>query len=116
MPDDATHAELVARHRYVMPSWMALYYEDPIEIVSGSGRRVTDGGGREYLDFFAGILTNPIGYDIAEISAAVRAQLSTRIAHTSTAYLIPPHIDLAQQSSAPSGTPATHAPFPNSAP
>ncbi|HEX2418985.1 MAG TPA: aspartate aminotransferase family protein, partial [Micromonosporaceae bacterium] len=79
---------LLARHRAVMPSWLALYYDQPIEIVRGSGRRVTDASGAEYLDFFAGILTNGIGYDIAEISDAIRAQISTGVFHTSTLYLI----------------------------
>ncbi|MDQ4008822.1 MAG: aspartate aminotransferase family protein, partial [Actinomycetota bacterium] len=62
--------ELLERHRAVMPSWLALYYDDPLEIVAGSGRRVTGADGRTYLDFFAGILTNAIGYDVAEISDA----------------------------------------------
>ncbi len=92
-----THAELWERHKAVMPDWLALYYEEPIEIVQGSGRRVTDGEGNSYLDFFAGILTNAIGYDIAEISDAVREQLSSGIAHTSTVYLIRKQIELAEQ-------------------
>ena len=29
-----THAELWDRHKAVMPNWLALYYEEPIEIVS----------------------------------------------------------------------------------
>ncbi|MFF1821173.1 aspartate aminotransferase family protein [Kribbella sp. NPDC058245] len=92
-----THAELWERHKAVMPDWLSLYYEEPIEIVQGSGRRVTDGEGNSYLDFFAGILTNAIGYDIAEISDAVREQLSSGIAHTSTVYLIRKQIELAEQ-------------------
>jgi len=48
--------ELLARHRAVIPSWVGLYYGDPIEIVSGKGCRVADGEGRSYPDFFAGIL------------------------------------------------------------
>src|SRR3954468_17479923 len=92
-----THAELWERHKAVMPDWLALYYEEPIEIVQGSGRRVTDGEGNSYLDFFAGILTNAIGYDIAEISDAVREQLSSGIAHPSTVYLIRKQIELAEQ-------------------
>ena len=39
------HADLLARHRRVMPSWLALYYDEPIELVSGSGRHVVDGEG-----------------------------------------------------------------------
>ncbi|MDX6294632.1 MAG: 4-aminobutyrate aminotransferase [Kribbellaceae bacterium] len=109
-----THAELWKRHKAVMPDWLALYYEEPIEIVSGSGRRVTDGEGKEYLDFFAGILTNAIGYDIAEISDAVREQLSTGIAHTSTVYLIRRQIELAEKIAELSGIPDAKVFFANS--
>src|SRR5699024_1524386 len=87
--------DLLARHRAVMPNWMALYYEEPIEITGGSGRHVTDAGGNEYLDFFAGILTNAVGYDIPEISDAVRAQVDTGVLHTSTLYLIRQQVELA---------------------
>src|SRR5450631_783709 len=105
MSDDATHAELVARHRYVMPSWMALYYDDPIEIASGVGRRVTDGQGREYLDFFAGILTNMLGYNVPEVRDAIKAQVDTGILHTSTLYLIRSQIELAEKIARLSGIP-----------
>ncbi|HEV2782197.1 MAG TPA: aspartate aminotransferase family protein [Actinophytocola sp.] len=96
---------LIDRHRAVMPSWLALYYADPIEIVHGHGRRVTDSNGRTYLDFFAGILTNAIGYDVAEISDAVRKQLDTGILHTSTLYLIRSQVELAERIAELSGIP-----------
>lgn len=48
------HADLLARHRAALPDWIALLYDQPIELVSGEGRRLTDGEGRTYLDFFAG--------------------------------------------------------------
>jgi 4-aminobutyrate aminotransferase len=109
-----THAELWERHKAVMPDWLSLYYEEPIEIVSGSGRRVTDGEGNEYLDFFAGILTNAIGYDIAEISDAVREQLASGVAHTSTVYLIRRQIELAEKIAELSGIPDAKVFFANS--
>ncbi len=109
-----THAELWERHKAVMPDWLALYYEEPIEIVQGSGRRVTDGEGNTYLDFFAGILTNAIGYDIAEISDAVREQLASGIAHTSTVYLIRRQIELAEKIAELSGIPNAKVFFANS--
>jgi 4-aminobutyrate aminotransferase len=97
--------ELIDRHRAVMPNWIALYYSDPIEIVHGHGRRVTDANGKTYLDFFAGILTNAIGYDVAEISDAVRKQLDSGILHTSTLYLIRSQVELAEKIAALSGIP-----------
>ena len=89
--------ELLARHRAVMPAWLSLYYEQPIEIVRGEGRRVFDGEGREYLDFFGGILTNMVGYAIPEISGAIERQLRTGVLHTSTMYLIRNKVELAEQ-------------------
>ena len=98
-------AELLRRHRAVMPSWITLLYEQPIEIVAGSGRRVTDGEGRRYLDFFGGILTNSVGYDIAEISDAVRRQVDSGVVHTSTLYLIRAQVELAEKIARLSGIP-----------
>ncbi|MBV8933892.1 MAG: aspartate aminotransferase family protein [Kutzneria sp.] len=108
------HEELLARHRAVLPSWLALYYDHPIEIARGEGRRVTDGEGRTYLDLFAGILTNAIGYDVAEISDAVRAQLDRGVVHTSTLYLIRQQIELAEKIAKLSGIPDAKVFFTNS--
>jgi 4-aminobutyrate aminotransferase len=105
---------LIERHRAVLPSWLALYYADPIEIVSGSGRRVTDSTGKSYLDFFAGILTNALGYDVAEVGDAVRKQLDTGILHTSTLYLIRAQVELAERIAALSGIPDAKVFFTNS--
>ncbi|GAB2965664.1 aspartate aminotransferase family protein [Saccharothrix stipae] len=108
------HEELLARHRAVMPDWMALYYERPIELASASGRRVTDREGRTYLDFFAGILTNAVGYDVAEISEAIRSQLSTGVLHSSTLYLIRSQVELAEKIAELSGIPDAKVFFTNS--
>lgn len=89
-------ADLLARHREVLPSWLALYYAEPIEIVSGKGCRVTDGEGQEYLDFFGGILTTMTGYAVPEVVEAIREQAGSML-HTSTLYLIRPMIELAEQ-------------------
>ena len=108
------HRELLDRHRAVMPNWLALYYSEPIELVRGNGRRVTDAEGREYLDFFAGILTNMIGYDVAEISEAIRSQLDSGITHTSTLYLIRRQVELAERVAELSGIPNAKVFFTNS--
>ena len=80
-----------------MPKWAGLYYDEPLEIVSGKGSRVTDASGRSYLDFFCGILTNMLGYDLPEVREAVERQLSTGVVHTSTLYLIRHQIELAEK-------------------
>jgi 4-aminobutyrate aminotransferase len=106
--------DLLARHRAVLPSWLMLYYDEPIEIVSGSGRRVTDRAGRTYLDFFGGVLTNMLGYDIPEVQEALRRQLRTGVAHTSTLYLIRNQVELAEKIARLSGIPDARVFFTNS--
>jgi 4-aminobutyrate aminotransferase len=90
-------SELLARHRAVIPNWVAVYYNEPIEIVSGKGCRVTDGDGNGYLDFFAGILTNMLGYDVPEVREAVERQIASGVMHTSTLYLIRSQVELAEK-------------------
>ncbi|MDQ0376323.1 aspartate aminotransferase family protein [Amycolatopsis thermophila] len=109
-----SESELLARHRAVLPNWLALYYDEPLEIVRAQGRRVTDSAGTTYLDFFAGILTNAIGYDIAEISDAIRSQVDSGVLHTSTLYLIRTQVELAEQIARLSGIPDAKVFFTNS--
>jgi 4-aminobutyrate aminotransferase len=99
----------------VLPSWVTPYYgDDAIEIVSGSGRHVTDAAGRTYLDFFGGVLTNMLGYDIAEVREAVERQLGTGVVHTSTLYLIRRQVELAEKIARVSGIPDARVCFTNS--
>src|ERR1700752_4430782 len=107
-------SELLARHRAVIPNWVGLSYDEPIEIVSGKGCRVTDAQGRGYLDFFAGILTNMLGYDVPEVREAVERQIASGVVHTSTLYLIRGQVELAEKIVRLSGIPDAKVFFTNS--
>ncbi|MBA3551411.1 MAG: aspartate aminotransferase family protein [Actinobacteria bacterium] len=88
--------ELLARHREVLPNWLALYYDQPIELVRGEGARVWDGDGNEYLDFFGGIVTTISGHVVPRLVRALSEQAG-KIAHSSTLYLIRPMVELAER-------------------
>ncbi|HEX9889331.1 MAG TPA: aspartate aminotransferase family protein [Nitriliruptorales bacterium] len=88
--------QLLSRHRAVLPSWLALYYDEPIELVRGQGRHVWDGDGTRYLDLFGGILTTMTGHAVPEVIEAIREQAG-RMLHTSTVYLIRPMVELAER-------------------
>jgi 4-aminobutyrate aminotransferase len=107
------HSELYERHRAVLPDWAPLYYKQPISIVDGDGRTVTDAEGNEYLDFFGGILVTISGYKIPEVIEAVKAQ-ADRMLHTSTLYLIETQIELAERIAELSGIPEAKVFFTNS--
>ncbi|MDJ0792196.1 MAG: aspartate aminotransferase family protein [Acidimicrobiia bacterium] len=108
-----THADLLARHREVLPDWLALYYETPIAIVDGDGRRVIDAEGKEYLDFFGGILTTMTGYKVPSVVSAIQEQAG-KMLHTSTLYLIEQQIELAEKIAELSGIPDAKVFFCNS--
>ena len=99
-----TNAELLERHRAVLPNWLSLYYDPPISFDRGQGRHVYDVEGNCYLDFFGGILTTSLGYDIPEITKAVQEQ-APKTFHTSTLYLSESMIELAELISELSGIP-----------
>lgn len=107
------HQDLHTRHKQVLPSWLALYYQQPIALVEGNGRRVRDAEGVEYLDFFGGILTTMTGYNVPEVVEAIRRQ-SERILHSSTLYLIEQQIELAEKLAELSGIPDAKVFFTNS--
>lgn len=96
--------DLYARHRSVLPDWLALYYEEPIEITHGEGRYVWDAEGRRYLDFFGGILTTLTAHALPEVTEAIGAQAG-RILHSSTLYLDRPMVELAERIAQLSGIP-----------
>lgn len=92
------------RHRAVLPNWLALYYQRPLEITHGEGRHVWDADGRRYLDFFGGILTTMTAHALPEVTKAV-AEQAGRVLHTSTLYLDRPMVELAERVAALSGIP-----------
>jgi 4-aminobutyrate aminotransferase len=96
--------DLAARHRAVIPAWLALYYAQPIELVRGEGRYVWDSAGNRYLDFFGGILTTISGHHVAEVVDAIREQAG-KVLHTSTLYLSRPMVELAERIGELSGIP-----------
>jgi 4-aminobutyrate aminotransferase-like enzyme len=91
-PDSAS---VRAKHKeFLFPS-CANYYEAPIVLDKGSGSRVTDLDGREYLDFFGGILTLSVGHCNERVNAALKAQID-RLGHVSTLYPTTPIVELAE--------------------
>ncbi|MFD7548954.1 aspartate aminotransferase family protein [Streptomyces sp. NPDC059578] len=95
---------LHARHRAVLPDWLALYYRQPIELVRGEGRHVWDADGTRYLDFFGGILTTMTAHALPAVTRAV-AEQAGRLLHSSTLYLDRPMVELAERVAVLSGIP-----------
>jgi 4-aminobutyrate aminotransferase-like enzyme len=80
-----TNADVAAKYaQYMFPS-IGAYYKEPVALESGKGTRVRDFDGKEYLDFFGGILTVSVGHANDKVNAAVHAQIE-RLGHVSQVY------------------------------
>jgi 4-aminobutyrate aminotransferase len=89
-------ADVVNKYKdYLYPSTI-MYYKDPLPIVSGKGMYVRDAGGREYLDFFGGILTVSVGHCNETVTEKIVNQLRT-LQHVSTLYPTIPAGQLAEK-------------------
>ncbi len=94
-PDNINAKSVREKHRqYLFPS-VINYYEEPLVLTEGKGLRIRDADGREYLDFFGGILTVSIGHADDRVNAAIRAQID-RLSHVSTLYPTLPVVELAE--------------------
>jgi acetylornithine/N-succinyldiaminopimelate aminotransferase len=78
--------------RYAMPT----YARAPVEFVRGSGARLWDAEGHEYLDFFAGLSVHNLGHCHPRIVAAIAGQAAT-LAGTSNLYYSEPPMRLCER-------------------
>ncbi len=74
---------------------MKTYGRFPIALVKGSGCRVTDNYGKEYLDFVAGIATTTLGHAHPNLIKTVTEQIQ-KLHHVSNLYYIPEQGELAR--------------------
>jgi acetylornithine/N-succinyldiaminopimelate aminotransferase len=77
---------------HVVPS----YARFPVEIVRGSGTRVWDDAGNEYLDFLAGITVLNVGHCHPRVVEAVREQVGV-LTHVTNLFYTAPAMRLAQR-------------------
>ena len=69
------------------------YYEQALALESGRGMFLKDVEGREYLDFYGGILTVSVGHCHPRVTEAAIAQ-QKKLVHVSTLYATVPQLDL----------------------
>ncbi|MBI4445439.1 MAG: aspartate aminotransferase family protein [Acidobacteria bacterium] len=80
---------------FLFPS-VITYYKDPLPLARAKGQFVYDVDGKEYLDFYAGILTISVGHGNDYVSDRVCEQIKT-LQHASSLYVYPATIELAEE-------------------
>ncbi|MBW3534515.1 MAG: aspartate aminotransferase family protein [Gemmatimonadetes bacterium] len=87
---------IIDAHRERLFPWVKPYYAEPLVLEEARGVWVKDVDGREYLDFFAGILTTSIGHCHPAVSERVHEQMR-RLGHTSALYVTEGQIEVAER-------------------
>ncbi len=86
-------AELQALERdYAIPT----YARSPVQFVRGSGCRLWDDEGNEYLDFLAGISVLNVGHCHPRVVEAIREQAG-QLTHATNLYYTAPALELSKQ-------------------
>ncbi|MDE0031973.1 MAG: aspartate aminotransferase family protein [Deltaproteobacteria bacterium] len=94
--ENGKQQEILAKHREYLFSCVANYYEEPLVVDRAKDSLVYDVDGREYLDFFGGIVTISVGHCNDKVVAAIEEQVR-KVQHTSALYPTEPHVRLAEK-------------------
>ena len=97
MSDKSTKTtEILEKQRaHLWPNHL-LYYTEPMPLERGDGLYVWDVEGKQYLDFFAGILTTSVGHNNPKVNKRVHEQVD-KLLHTSTLYPSENHVTLGEK-------------------
>jgi 4-aminobutyrate aminotransferase len=88
--------EVIEKHKKYLFPIVANYYEEPLVVDHAKGNYVYDVEGKEYLDFFGGIVTISVGHCNEKVTKAVQEQ-TKKLQHISTLYPNEPHVRLAEK-------------------
>jgi len=89
-------AEIYDKHKKYLVPCVANYYKEPLILDRGKGAYLYDIDGKEYLDFFGGIVTISVGHCDDEITSKTYGQME-KLQHTSTLYHNVPIVSLAEK-------------------
>jgi 4-aminobutyrate aminotransferase-like enzyme len=88
--------EIIEKHQKYLFSCVSTYYDEPLVVDHAKGNYVYDIDGKEYLDFFGGILTISVGHCNERVTNAI-AEQTHKLQHASTLYPNEPHVLLAEK-------------------
>jgi 4-aminobutyrate aminotransferase-like enzyme len=86
---------LLAQKEYLFPAVMH-YFAEPLVITHAKDQFVYDADGKEYLDFFGGILVISVGHCNPDVNRKIHEQVD-RLQHVSTLYATGPQVALARK-------------------
>jgi 4-aminobutyrate aminotransferase-like enzyme len=88
--------EIIDKHNRFLFPCVGNYYDEPLVVDHAKGTYVYDIEGKEYLDFYGGIVTVSVGHCHPKVTGAIQKQ-SAKLQHISTLYPNEPHVRLAEK-------------------
>jgi 4-aminobutyrate aminotransferase len=86
---------ILARKDYLYPA-IFHYFDEPLVVERAKDQYVWDADGRQYLDFFGGIVTVSLGHCNDRVNREIHQQLDT-VQHVSTVFTTEPLVALAKK-------------------
>ncbi|HZD39357.1 MAG TPA: aminotransferase class III-fold pyridoxal phosphate-dependent enzyme, partial [Terriglobales bacterium] len=88
--------DIIDKQRKYLFSCVATYYDEPLVVDHAKDNYVYDAEGKEFLDFFGGILTVSVGHCNEKVTQAIHHQ-TDKLQHISTLYANEPQVRLAEK-------------------
>ncbi|HXK30977.1 MAG TPA: aminotransferase class III-fold pyridoxal phosphate-dependent enzyme, partial [Candidatus Binatia bacterium] len=88
--------DIIDKQKKYLFSCVSTYYDEPLVVDHAKDHHVYDAEGKEYLDFFGGILTVSVGHCNEKVTRAIDAQ-THKLQHMSTLYANEPQVLLAEK-------------------
>lgn len=88
--------EIIEKQKKYLFSCVATYYDEPLVVDHARDQYVYDADGKEFLDFFGGILTVTVGHCNEKVTGAIDEQ-THKLQHMSTLYANEPQVRLAEK-------------------
>jgi 4-aminobutyrate aminotransferase-like enzyme len=88
--------EIIDKQKKYLFSCVATYYDEPLVVDHAKDSYVYDAEGKQFLDFFGGILTVSVGHCNEKVTKAVEEQ-TRKLQHVSTLYANEPQVRLAEK-------------------
>lgn len=85
---------LLAAKEHLFPA-VIHYFDEPLVLDHAKDQYVWDADGKQYLDFFGGIVTVSVGHSNAKVADAVHRQVD-KLMHVSTLFATEPQVALAK--------------------
>jgi 4-aminobutyrate aminotransferase-like enzyme len=83
--------EIIEKQKKYLFSCVATYYDEPLVVDHAKDHFVYDADGKEFLDFFGGILTVSVGHCNEKVTKAIDEQ-THKVQHMSTLYANEPQV------------------------